>query len=177
MQRTGFVIGGIAVRSKMNLLDKLDNLGKDVFEKYEYINYGGCCVYALAVAESLLQYRIKAKGIVVSRDAVSWDNKHRALGNVRRKLERNTTFEWNRHGVFFAHVGLEFTYQGKVWHYDTHGCRLKSDEFYEMSIYRGRLSIDEMRELTTGKQGWNPLFNKKHIPAVRKMVQEALAKS
>jgi hypothetical protein len=160
----------------MNLLDKLNVLGQDVYDKFPYINHGGCCVYARAVAEALLQYRIKAKGIVSAYGAKTWDQKHMALGNTRRKVKTNTTFEWNEHGVCFAHVGLEFTYRGKVWHYDTDGCHLKTDELYGMVIYRGRLSLEEMKDLTTGNQGWNTLFDKKHIPAVSKMVRQALQK-
>ena len=160
----------------MNLIEKLDALGQNVLDQFDYINHGGCCVYARAVAEALLQYRIKAKGIVAAYDAKTWDLKHRALGNARRKVEKNTTYEWNRHGVCFAHVGLEFTYRGKVWHYDTHGCHPKTTKLDGMLIYRGRLSLEEMKALTTGDQGWNSCFNKKRIPALRKMVQKALAK-
>lgn len=160
----------------MTLITRLDNLGDAVFTKFPYINHGGCCVYAAVVAECLLEYGIKAKGIVAATRAKTWSGGRKALGHTRKKVEKNTTFEWNYYGVTFAHVGLEFRHKGEVWHYDTKGCHPKSKTLDDMPIYRGKLSLDEMKQLTTGDQGWNTTFNKRHIPAVRKMVRDALCK-
>ncbi len=155
----------------MSLIRKLNSLGKAVYAKYPYINCGGCCVYAALVAEALLLHKISCKGIVASWDA----NDIPSIDEIRPCIKRNMLHEWQNNGVSFNHIGLEFEYNGKMRHYDTSGANKAGKSFDFMPIYNGRLNIVELQKLASQKTGWNNSFNRRHIPAIRAMVQKYLA--
>lgn len=158
----------------MSLIKKLNQTGIAVSRKYPYINHGGCCVYAALVAEALLMHNIQSLGIVAAWDA-EYFNKHNTIDNVRRYVKHNVLWRWQDHGVSFSHIGLEFEIGGKLLHYDTNGVKNASNTFDEIEIYKGRLQIDDMRQLARKAAGWNDSFNRRHIPAIRKIVHDHLA--
>jgi len=154
----------------MDLLEILDNLGRDVEARYPYINHGGCCVYAAIVAQALQAHRVNAKGIVVSYFASKWIH----IDKIRNNLKRKDVREWSENDVNFSHVGLEFRYRGKVYHYDTKQLKLKEKRFDDMEIYPGRLLVEEMVQLAGSPEGWNTSFDRRKIPVIRRMVDKAL---
>ena len=158
----------------MSLIGQLNKLGKAVNEKYPTINYGGCCVYAAIVAEALLLRNIKVRGIVSSYDAEDF-NDHNTIDNIRPYIKHHVLWRWQDNGISFSHVGLEFEINGKLRHYDSKGVKMASDFFDYMPIYKGRLQAYELVKLASRAQGWNSSFNRRHIPKIRKMVQEYLA--
>jgi len=158
----------------MSLISKLNHLGKEVYNKYPNINYGGCCVYAALVAEALLLHKINAKGIVAAYCADQF-NSVQSIDEIRPYIKYHTLYHWQNNGVEFNHIGLEFEINGKLRHYDTHGVKMARKEFDGMPIYRGRLQLHELQKLAGKRAGWNDSFNRRHIPAIRAMVQERLA--
>lgn len=155
----------------MSIIRKLNRLGKAVNAKYPYINNGGCCVYAALVAEALLLHKINCKGIVASWHAECIPS----IDEIRPFIKRNMLYEWQDNGVSFSHIGLEFEYKGKMKHYDSNGVNKATKSLDFMPIYNGRLNIVELQKLASRKAGWNDSFNRRHIPAIRKMVFEYLA--
>ena len=151
----------------MDLEQKLNRLGKEVYERYPDINNGGCCVYAAMIVAELKKLNIPAKGIIASHSAAYSDG----IDKVRPLIENNTIYEWRANGVCFSHVGVEFTLNGKKKHYDTAGVHKACSKLDGMPIYKGRMEYAELRALAAKKHGWNTCFNRKHIPAVRRLVK------
>lgn len=163
----------------MNIIDKLNDLGKEVLRRYPDINYGGCCVYAAMIVAALHKHKIKAQGIVASWEAESLNNAGMSIDAVRGNMVNKTHDEWNSNGVAFSHVGVEFEYKGRVRtvkkHYDTHGVHSAKKVLDNYPIYNGRLTLEELRILAGTKKGWNSCFDRKDIPAIRKLVKAHLA--
>ena len=163
----------------MDIIDKLNKLGKEVLRRYPYINHGGCCVYAAMIVEALHKHKINASGIVASWSAEYLNRSGVTIDKVREGIKKNTHAEWNNNGVNFSHVGVEFEHQGLIRtvkkHYDTAGVRRAGKELDDMPIYKGRLTLTELKELGGTKHGWNDTFDRTQIPELRKLVKDRLA--
>lgn len=155
----------------MDLEIKLNRLGEEVYDRYPNINSGGCCVYAAMVVAELNKLNIPAKGIVASYSSLA----SKSIDKIRPLIEKNTLDEWQKNGVSFSHVGVEFTLNGKKKHYDTGGVRKAGKELDHMPIYKGRLEYIELRALAAKKYGWNTCFNRRDIPELRRLVKSFLA--
>jgi len=163
----------------MSIITKLDLLGKEVLRRYPEINNGGCCVYAAMIVAALHKHKIKASGIVASWRAEKLNSIGSSIDSVRSNITKNTYTEWNKNGVNFSHVGVEFEYKARIRtakrHYDANGCHPVSSALDGMVIYKGRLTLGELRELAGTKKGWNDSFDRKDIPELRKLVNSFLA--
>ena len=161
----------------MDLITKLNHLGEEVLERYPCINYGGCAVYAAMIVAALKRHNIDAKGIVASYGAGSpgWMSSDVAtIDKAREKIKKNDIHEWQANGISFAHVGVEFKIGRLKKHYDTSGVRRAGKLLDKMPIYEGRLEYTEVRALAASKKGWNSSFDRKDIPALRKLVNARL---
>lgn len=151
----------------MDLIEKLNQLGKAVYRASPNINYGGCCVFAAAVALELERRGFRARGIVASHNARG----HKTpLGRIRPKVKKNSIYEWRDNGIYFGHVGVEFTYKGRLYHYDSHGVHPKETSLDGMPIYKGRMKPEEMKAIADSPEGWNSSFPRRDIPTVRRLV-------
>lgn len=163
----------------MDIIDKLNKLGKEVLRRYPYINHGGCCVYAAMIVQALHKHKIKASGIVASHSAVYYNNAGVTIDSVRETITKHDHRQWNSKGISFSHVGVEFEHQGLVRtvkkHYDTAGVRRAGKELDDMPIYKGRLTLIELKKLGGTKHGWNDTFDRTQIPELRKLVKDRLA--
>jgi len=156
----------------MNLVRRLNALGKEINARYENINCGGCAVYAALVAEELVKLGVNVRGITASyRMRADLD-----IDKVRPKITKGNPREWSDNGVFFGHVGLEFEHNGKLRHYDSNGVKAKGTRLMELPIYNGRLTPKELKTIAGTDEGWNTTFNRRHIPTIRRMVKEHMAK-
>lgn len=163
----------------MDIVKKLNTLGKEVMSRYPYINHGGCCVYAAMVAEELHKHGIEAKGIVSAYGAKELNGNGITLDNIRPGIKSNALEEWNKHGIRFNHVGVEFVIkkEGKraiKKHYDSTGVKSASTELDHMPIYKGRLALVDLKALARKRKGWNESFNRHVIPELRKLVKAHL---
>lgn len=162
----------------MDIVAKLNKLGNDIKERYPRINHGGCCVYAAMVVAALKKHDIDAKGIVASYGAgkPKWmSNDIATITKARKNVQKNDIHEWQANGISFSHVGVEFKVGGEKKHYDTDGVRKAGKILDDMPIYTGRLEYIELRALAGKKAGWNTSFNRRDIPAIRKLVKSRLA--
>lgn len=159
----------------MDILKRLVDLGQTVNQHYPKINHGGCCVYAALVARALKDRGIESRGIAASCMTKDWyTGKVKDLDPVRKKITNNTCAEWNENDVYFGHVGIEFKYRGRYRHYDSNGLHMRMPALSGLTIYKGRLTLEEMESLAATRDGWNSTFDRKHIPDVKRMVEDYL---
>lgn len=151
----------------MELLAQLNSLGIDVNCKYTYINNGGCAVYAAIVGKALQDMGVNVKVLV----AGSWwgNNGHvdKARENVKHIGKKE---EWRKNNISFGHVGLEFFWKRKKYHYDSNGCHKPAKKLDGATIFPGRMTVEECIAIAKEARGWNTSFDRKHIPALRRMV-------
>jgi len=141
-----------------------------VHKKHQYINWGGCCVFA-----GILGKHLAAVGKVRVRVINSmWDGE-RNLDEVRKKVRKNECAEWNRHGVGFSHVVIEFAYKRRYYIIDSEGIRVLTNNL-DSRYVEGALTVEEARELGSTPRGWNSIFNRDEIPAIRGKVQRYFKK-
>jgi len=155
----------------MDLIEKLNLLGQEVNKYSPKINFGGCCVFAAAVARALEAQGVKARGIVASYCA---SNHTTPIGKIRPKVKNNSIHEWRDNGIYFGHVGVEFTYKGRLYHYDSCGVHTKTDKLDNMPIYRGRMKHHEMQAIANVPEGWNTEFPRRHIPHIEHLIKKHL---
>ena len=154
----------------MDLIKSLNELGERINRWYPAVNSGGCCVYAAEVGKELLRRGIETRIIVAAWGARSH------LDKVRPKLNNtNQKAEWNDKDVWFNHVGVEFKYKGKVYHYDSDGVHRKSRSLKSWTVYPGRLSVDEAKALADEPEGWNDCFERGKIPSMKRHIRRYLA--
>ena len=75
----------------MNVVRKLNALGKEVNATIPCINNGGCCVYAALVVSALRKHKIKATGFVASDYAVYSQD----ITDYRKHIFSNSVEYWN----------------------------------------------------------------------------------
>lgn len=145
--------------------DVLARLALSVDRTFPFLNSGGCCVFASIVADELIERGIPCEGLVV--DAY---NDEPDIEAVRNNVQRNVPREWNEHGVDFTHVGLDIPGMGK---YDSRGFDNPNSMLKLWPEAKGRLTVQELRELSSVGDGWNRTFDRQQIPTLRRMVKRA----
>lgn len=156
---------------QLDVVTTLNNLGFSVKQNYRRINCGGCGVYAALIVEQLQKLGIRSSGIVAAYNTKNV-SLAKARDNIKNKADQR---EWDKNGIAFYHVGVEFFLDGKRYHYDTSGVHPAAKELDNMSIYRGRMRLEDLKAIAGTERGWNKTFDRKDIPAIRKMVKAAFA--
>lgn len=150
------------------VIKKLDLFMGEIESKYPDINCGGCCVFAALIGKYL-----EKQGIPVRIRAASMDGDNGAnLTEIRKEIRRNNIFVWENYGVEFNHVIVEFDYKGETYHCDATGVHYEDsvDPAFGWYLQDGYISVKDAAELAKAKSGWNPTFDRKLIPSLRKMV-------
>lgn len=150
----------------MNLmLRALDEFCKSIQHDHPMINHGGCCVFASLLGNKLDKW---FDDVAIR---VSNDDANTTVDDVRSNIERNTTREWNRSGLFFGHVIVEFAHRKKWYVVDTTGVHPYSghDPCFHWPLYEGSLTLKEAAELAAD-DNWNWVFPRDQIPAIQKKV-------
>lgn len=147
----------------MNLINLLNRMGSAVRSEEPNINRGGCCVFASRAAQLLEFLGIPAR--VFTTDWAA-DGRKVSVDHARKEVKHpNRPNSWGEHGVYFCHVGVEFDYEGRTYHYDVDGCRVvkkvNRPKFKGIPIYTGRLSTKEAYDLAQWARGWNTMFPRK----------------
>lgn len=159
----------------MDLFSCLKSVGRAVYKKYPYINSGGCCVYASAIATELKKLGIECRIVVCSSYVAT------TIDDARKQIHKSnrgnlpTVDDWNSNCVYMDHVIVEFFYNGKVYHYDTDLLHKATNKFHRMSVLSGRLTIEEATFIASTASGWNTAFNRKDIPDIMVMIKDAFA--
>lgn len=158
------------------LKKRLKALGSEANEMYPSLNYGGCCVFAAAVAKEL-----RDKGIVVEVITTGYGDSLEPLDKIRETLMNNrmsikSIDNWQRHGVSFGHVAVRFRI-GKRWYtYDSDIMR-RGKTHFGLPYYKahpGSYTVEEAIAFASKEDGWNPSFSRHDVPGVRKLVKKHL---
>lgn len=151
----------------MDLIMQLNELGKRVDRCFPTINNGGCCVYAVMIAKELRKRKLRPKIVVANRDDYKLPN----LVEVRKRIKRVANHEeWHANGIYFYHVGVEFTYKRKRYFYDTEGVVPAGAILNGCPIYPGRLRLDWAEKIAAHQGTWNKDFDRTQIPRLQKKV-------
>lgn len=161
----------------LTLRANLRQLGKDANALTDNrLNQGGCAVYAALVGRELERLGVPVLGIVCETFADTTV----AFASLRVK-DRTSTRAWNRAGIHFDHVGLEFECSDGRYVYDSDTLRkAPAKTLSGMPISPGYLSVADVEALaginrrteTRRNAAWNSAFSRKDIPALRDLVAE-----
>ena len=143
------------------ILDELQDFAVEMDEKYPNMNFGGCCVFASLFAKRMIDLIPTIK--IVVEDRVTGNSC--SIDDVRNNIENNTVNDWYDNGIDFTHVLIQFEYQGEIFWYDANGIHTDMVEF---ELVDGYLGILEALELVNDNEGWNPSFNRKDIPNIKR---------
>ena len=151
------------------LLEMLNDLAKEIKGKYDTIDCGGCCVAAAQVAKYL-------QNIVPTRIVAgnSWKGRN-DIDEIRdfvHAAERNSKRAWERNGVDFGHVLIEFEFEGKTYAFDcSHGAVPAEEMWRDLPWTRLDGSFEQQEaEAFANEESWNSMFNRRHVPDVRRRI-------
>lgn len=159
------------------LTTKLRALGAAVEELTDgYINHGGCCVYAAAVAKRLEALGIQVECVTRARGGpveVVRNN----LRNDGNDPTSSTARDWYAAGLDTYHVGVRFKHSGRWYTHDTEATRGGRDvcgDRLEFECTPDGLTPDEAHAMAEDPRGWNASFDRDYIPHIRELVEEYL---
>lgn len=159
----------------MSIIRQLNLLGEEVNNRFPSINAGGCAIYAAIIIAALKKHGIPARAIVASHNAKPFNSAGIPLTEYATNIKNGTHEEWGGYGVDFAHVGVEFEINGVRKHYDSNGVTRAKSKLYIWPIYKGGIEYNILRKVVKDQAGWNKEFNRKDIPALRRLVKQYLA--
>jgi hypothetical protein len=155
-----------------NIRRRLRKLAHKAHSQFPMMNFGGCCVFAAAVASELERHGVK-------HEVITSGHSYMDLNELRP--ERNTVEAWNSMGVGFGHVGVRLKLKGQWFTYDSERPlvpgkrefgRTSWDEPWQAA--RGGLTAAEATELASESNSWNrEFYNDRNVKAVRELVAEA----
>lgn len=114
-----------------------------IHHSFPDINNGGCGVFA-----ALLGKELQGFGKVHIRVG-----HYNLYPQTLPNLKSTTVKDWYQKGVYFDHVFVEFG-------------------FPSMKPYRGSIPLEIINAIAHQKGAWNPTFNRRDIPTLRKMIRE-----
>jgi hypothetical protein len=153
----------------MELADKLLVLNDRMYKVTPYIAEGGCAVFASIIApylNELLPVKVK----VLNDDTTI------SLGFAREiGLQTRDATGWYKNGVEFYHVVLEFKINGVKYYYDSDGVYEWKHPYVgthpNVKMYKGELTVDEVKSIARTSIGWNKTFPRESIPRLRKIAK------
>lgn len=150
----------------------LADIAEQVDKNYEYVNFGGCAVYAVELAKRLqalgyTDYKLRVYGYKKA-------NVSKAEKVVRQDNRGNTpptdNFPWRCNDVTFCHVRLQW--RGMMW--DVKGAvpRKNGSDWNGYVLQRGSISFEAMTALLPKQSNWNRWFNRRKIPTIRRIMNK-----
>lgn len=157
------------------LFRTLRKIQNEVNDKICNLNNGGCGVFAYLVGEELKNLGVEVEVItpVGKRHGQDKFPAEQVRHFVRNK---NDTNDWDTNGLSRKHLAVRFkTNKGKVYTYDSDAFRRGASKFgiwgdqSDMTFGTG-LTVEECRLMSESPDGWNPTFNRRQIPKLRRIV-------
>lgn len=159
----------------MRIAEQLQALGVDMENRIEYLNRGGCAVYAAHVAARLHKLGLPVWGVV----SMAWGGDNVDLNAIRMNNRPRCVYDWNRAGVDFNHVLLQFVHDGTIWTHDSNVTvpqAVKREPTCNGRIVRGNLTLSELQALASRQEGWNRCFSRAEgIPIIKAGVRRHLS--
>lgn len=155
-----------------SFLEKLHKFALQINFDFYNVSYGGCACVAVAFAKQLKKH-FPVKILIANYDWLT--KKNQDISKIRKKLNTNTHSEWNDNGVAFAHVLVEFEYEGKLYQLDTdEGVIPRTTHTLDgqYPILKGHMSLEDAEELATNVDGWNYKFDRSQLPDIYKAIDQ-----
>ena len=148
------------------LIDKLNDLASEIHGRHPMIDHGGCCVVAAHMAKYLAKF--------TEVKVVCGDDACRNLNQIRKRMQNPLDKqEWEDFGINFSHVLVEFRYQGKWYAFDCTNGALPKARHWQVNGWdrcHGHWTIEEATSMANTSYGWNSMFDRSRIPAVRRKI-------
>ena len=131
------------------------------------INYGGCAVFASMVFPYI---NISFPGAKIR---VMGHNPEIDITAVRPS-DPTDVYEWNRNGVHFGHVVVEFNVKGETLYFDSDGVHTRlalENEYPFAQFHSGELLHEDATALASTEDGWNTMFDRKFIEPMKKAMR------
>lgn len=156
------------------LIPFLKELGQELEDTYERLNWGGCCVMAGLIGEHLQNFT--DVNVVVFNgwgESVSIPSMRDDI--IARMGDTNSKDEWDAEGCGWGHVLLEVEIDGTFYLVDSEGVH----ESAKYNSYKNRadgfLTVNEAQELggDSNWRGWNRDFDRGQIPQIEETINDA----
>jgi len=160
---------------RRNKLEEVEKFAKELGREFPTANFGGCCVVASLAAPLLAKHfrdvSIRVKGDPWSdREAIKNTNVTEVANNVRDA--NGSALPWNRNGVEFYHVYVQFKYRRQLVKFEAGYCG-KSES--EPVVYPGELPVEHANKLAANYRNWNRAFDRAQIPKLSVRINEFFA--
>ena len=149
------------------------------------INWGGCGVMAGIVGEILELWGIPVE--VVTPAEEDWGVTPK---EARERLQAEywgenwTAHDWDKNGLYRAHLAVRFVLGGKLYTWDSDGL-LCSDKFFGRQEcgepshvadypFGEGMTVQECIEISSTPRGWNSTFGRCQIPLMRELAYQHL---
>ena len=146
------------------MIKEIDKIVQSINDEIMNINCGGCCVFA----ESLFPY-LESLGLKPQVKVIDFygQNKGDDLSTIRKIMHNSLSLsEWNKNGVDFNHVVVQFTYRKRAYIVDSTGV-FSELKFHRISgIIKGSFSYAEARSFSENKN-WNHWFDRTDIGKIK----------
>lgn len=145
---------------------KVNSVLYKVEDNHDSINQGGCGQMAVILYEALENVVDDIRFAIMG----GWEG-IKNIDDLRPHLTRFTVDELERHGVENCHVWIEFKWKGRWYAVDSRDgiVSRRHAHIHWGKPHKGSPTLDEMRTYTKGG-GWNPWFDRRQVPSMRKMV-------
>lgn len=151
------------------------------------LNSGGCGVYAALMTTQFKKYGIDAAGRVLTPSHRRYLKEPNII-DTTRDLTKTCSTRVTRSRVWASNVGL-YHVIGAI-KIDNSSNEILFDStlissrrkvnfpFWgdELPIFNGHLSTEELAELAAVREIWNPVFNRRQIPKIRKIIDSCFVK-
>ncbi len=145
--------------TKKEILDLCSEIDNSV----EYLNHGGCGVFAFLVGSRLEKFDNCAVKVRVV------DFYGEFTGNIEKAIPSDFSDirNWEKNGVAFNHIVLEVKLKHlKPFFLDSHG-------IYESEkIVEGSIPVGFIQYIVQASKGWNSAFNRRQIPTIMRKVKQ-----
>lgn len=146
---------------------------EQMHENVEYLNSGGCAVFAAALLKRMRNAGIEDGGIVVFGD--QYDDSRPNLEVLENDVipsNDQTPYDfdaWRDNGISFAHVVVEWG--GRYWDgYES----FEDDVWRFWPRYDGYMSLETVEALAN-TPSWCPLFSRLDIPYIEQVLDDAFS--
>jgi hypothetical protein len=144
------------------------------------INYGGCGVYAAAVARRLIELGVQAEVVVPLPYGYDADGP-KSVNDARNNLYNAEPGkeDWEHAGLRFSHCAVRFKHNGRWYMHDSRSTKPGRSMFGgehgdSYDALPDGMTPDEMQLCADEASGWNDSFDRSLIPRVLDLVQQKL---
>jgi hypothetical protein len=152
----------------MNIKELGRNLAT-INEDFYKVNHGGCGCIAAIIAKTFRHtfpiMRITSTGMFEEANNID---------HIRTKLCDNLSKrEWGENGAEFYHVWVEIFFKNRWYALDATGIHSRKEMLKLWGkAAEGSFSIIEMEAFAKYANGWNHRFNRKQLPAIKRVIKQ-----